>query len=362
MSAIVDSHHRVWRDMRACTVLGMGHALPGAALHTAELLARMHERFGIDVKHRGAAAARLLGVQSRHVCRDLLARHEAPRAGDSNAELAARALQAALNQAGLQSNDLAYLIGHTASPEKALPPNISHVAELIGYDGPFLELRQACTGFANALIMARGLLETPGCGPIAIVGSETGSVFFDPLRAAEDEGQLINLVQMGDGAAACVLGSDAQPGAGRLSHFYFGQIGRDRHSGFTLTQGSFDHAAARHRAPEFAHDFVAVRRYGPELFEHGVAAAQAMGIELCDVDYVIPHQANGRMAELLSPHLGIEAQRIFVNADQLGNTGSAAIWLALHALRSRLRAGERVLILGAEATKHMFGGMLYVHA
>ena len=67
------------------------------------------------------------------------------------------------------------------------------------------------------------------------------------------------------------------------------------------------------------------------------------------------------MAELLAPFLGIEQSHVFVNADSLGNTGSAAIWLALAELRSHLDSGRRVLALGAEATKYMFGGFLYVH-
>jgi len=63
----------------------------------------------------------------------------------------------------------------------------------------------------------------------------------------------------------------------------------------------------------------------------------------------------------LSPFLGIEPERVFVNAERLGNTGSAAIWLALAELRKRLRPGASVLALGAEATKYMFGGFHYVH-
>ena len=67
------------------------------------------------------------------------------------------------------------------------------------------------------------------------------------------------------------------------------------------------------------------------------------------------------MAELLGPFLGIEPTRVFVNAGRLGNTGSAAIWLALAELRSSLEPGASVLALGAEATKYMFGGFHYVH-
>jgi 3-oxoacyl-[acyl-carrier-protein] synthase-3 len=59
--------------------------------------------------------------------------------------------------------------------------------------------------------------------------------------------------------------------------------------------------------------------------------------------------------------LGIDPRRVFVNAQRLGNTGSAAIWLALAELRQSLEWGESALALGAEATKYMFGGFHYVH-
>ena len=114
-------------------------------------------------------------------------------------------------------------------------------------------------------------------------------------------------------------------------------------------------------ALEFEHDLAAVRNSGLELFYHGAAAASALGMGVETVNHVIPHQANGRMAELLGPLLGIAPDRVFVNAGRLGNTGSAAIWLALAELRSSLKPGASVLALGAEATKYMFGGFHYVH-
>jgi 3-oxoacyl-[acyl-carrier-protein] synthase-3 len=67
------------------------------------------------------------------------------------------------------------------------------------------------------------------------------------------------------------------------------------------------------------------------------------------------------MAELFGSFLGIEPSRVFVNADRLGNTGSAAVWLALAELRPCLESGASALALGAEATKYMFGGFHYVH-
>jgi 3-oxoacyl-[acyl-carrier-protein] synthase III len=350
---------RCWHDSRKLKVLGMGTALPGPPVSTADLLARVEKRFGVAVSRRGSRLASRLKIATRHICRDFEARHEVPRRGHSNPDLAAAALRAALDEAQLEVGDLTYLIGHTTSPACLMPPNIALVADRVGFTGPYMELRQACTGFANALVIAQGLTSVTGVKAVAIIGSETGSVYFDPQRAGEDVSQLVNLVMMGDGAAAIVVGPDDSRAGGRISNNFFGQVGLGRQPGFTL--GGSDEPFIKGGSLEFEHDLAAVRNSGPELFYHGAAAARTLGTGVETVDHVIPHQANGRMAELLGPFLGIEPRRVFVNAGHLGNTGSAAVWLALAELRSSLEPGASVLALGAEATKYMFGGFHYVH-
>jgi 3-oxoacyl-[acyl-carrier-protein] synthase-3 len=352
---------RFWHDQRKLRVLGMGSALPGPPVSTAQLLARVEERFGVAVSRRGSRLASRLKIATRHICRDFEARREVPRRGHSNPDLAAAALRAALDEAQLDVSDLTYLIGHTTSPACLVPPNIALVADPVGFTGPYMELRQACTGFANALVIAQGLASIAGVKAVAIIGSETGSVYFDPQRAAEDVRQLVNLVMMGDGAAAIVVGPDDSGAGTRISGNFFGQVGLGRSPAFTLDAGGSDQPFIKGGTLEFEHDFTAVRDSGPELFIHGAAAARALGTDVETVDHVIPHQANGRMAEVLGRFLGIEPERIFVNAERLGNTGSAAVWLALEELRSSLGPGASVLALGAEATKYMFGGFHYVH-
>ena len=152
--------------------------------------------------------------------------------------------------------------------------------------------------------------------------------------------------------------ADEKPTAKRIK---IGQIGVGRESGFTLADGGSDRPFVARGALEFVHDFASLRISGAELFKKGAAVARALGIGVDVADHVIPHQVNGHMAELLGAHFGIEPRRVFVNADRLGNTGSAAIWLALAELRPSLEPGATVLALGAEATKYMFGGFSYVH-
>jgi 3-oxoacyl-[acyl-carrier-protein] synthase III len=352
----------LWQDNRSVGVLGMGIALPGEAVGTGELLKRIRRRFGIDIERQGAALAERLGIRSRHICRDFVSALESPRTRDTNAELAARALRGALDQAGLAPNDLDYLIGHTATPGSLLPPNVAQVAELVGYRGPYAEFRQACTGFANALVMAFGLLHKAPCGPIAIVGSETGSVFFDPRRITQDSGQLVNLVQMGDGAGACVLAPlSSVSTASHISNLFHGNLGLDRAPAFSLRAGGSDRIPVADAVVEFEHDYRSASEHGAELFVAAFGAARRAGIDPRTINVFLPHQVNGRIAGHLAAHLDVPEPQIFVNADRVGNTGSAAIWLALADLRGQLRGGDSVCVLGAEATKYMFGGFMYVH-
>src|SRR5216684_2066914 len=155
----------IWQDPRKMRVLGMGTALPGPPVSTAELLDRVESRFGVAISRRGAKLAERLKIETRHISRDFASRHEVPRPGHSNPDLAAAAVRAALEEAKLDVGDLAYLIGHTASPAQLVPPNISLVADRLGYAGPYMELRQACTGFANALVIAQGIVSAPGAKP-----------------------------------------------------------------------------------------------------------------------------------------------------------------------------------------------------
>ena len=347
-------------------VLGMASALPGPAVSTSDLLGHVENRFGIPARRIGRRVAKSMGITTRHLVRDLMERIESPRPGCRNPELAAAAVTAAIKQAGLHPRDFGYMLAHTTTPARLLPPNVAEVAQLLNFSAPYAEFRQACTGFANALQFAAGLLNSPSAPPVIIVGSETGSVYFDPLSVTSDSSQWVNLVQMGDGAGAIVLApmtADDDWACAMIETPFFGHIGLDRLSGFELASGGSD-APGGFDIATFRHAYKAIEEHGPKLFDAGLATVRGAGVDLDAIDYVLPHQANGRMAEWLAPRLGISPDRIVGNGAVVGNLGSAAIWVALDALRrsGTLKPKQRVLVLGAEATQYLYGGFVYIHA
>jgi len=95
------------------------------------------------------------------------------------------ALQRAMHLAQLAPDALGYLISHTVTPAQLLPAGSAEIARKVGHAGAHMELRQACTGFANALQMAFALTAQAGAAPVGIVGVEQDR-FFDSARLSAD--------------------------------------------------------------------------------------------------------------------------------------------------------------------------------
>ena len=342
-------------------LMGSGSAFPGLPVSNEDLLDALSHCCDKRGVRRAAWIMDRLGIHSRHLSRDLKKPISGTRPGMDNPSLCCEALQATLTDASVSLADCQYLIGHTASPHTPVPPNIAWVAERLDFSGPYLELRQACTGFANALQIAAGMLVHIDQAPVAIVGSETGSVYSKLSEDFLDREQLVNYVQMGDGAGAVLLGADTGEGSGIISDIFIGHIGLGWEPGFIMPEGGSASPHSDTGVPRFHHATNAVFERGTDLFLAGLKAMENRGYHLSDFDWILPHQANGRMAELFENRLGVPADRILVTANRLGNLGSAAIWVALDQLRrsENLRPGDRVLVLGAEATKYMYGGFVY---
>ena len=82
-----------WSDPTPILVRGTGVALPGEPISSEELLTAVEGRFGLALHRRGMAIAHKLRIRTRHLCRNMRTRLEAPRNGHRNPELAALAVQ-----------------------------------------------------------------------------------------------------------------------------------------------------------------------------------------------------------------------------------------------------------------------------
>ncbi|WP_394245458.1 3-oxoacyl-ACP synthase III family protein [Vibrio astriarenae] len=341
------------------SLLAASHQFPPQLLSNTQLISALKELSGHRYAKAAARIAPYLGIEQRHFSRSI--KKAVSRPSPSNSELTERTVRSLVNQTRLTLSDIDYLIGHTTTPDTQLPPSIAWVAEKLRYPGAFMELRQACTGFANSLQIAIPRIAMLG-KPVVIVGSETGSVYFDYQPDFLDQSQIVNYMQMGDGAGGVIVAPETSQGIGTISDCFTGQIGIDKSPGLSLDGGSLP-AYTQNTKARFHHDASKVRENGQELFEASIQALKSQGYRLSDFDYIIPHQASGHIDTLLSEALDIDQAKIINDAKHWGNLGSAAIWCSFSNLvnHGELKAGAKVAVLGAEATKYMFGGFVYTH-
>jgi 3-oxoacyl-[acyl-carrier-protein] synthase III len=306
-------------------LLGVGAAFPGAPVSTDALCQQLEQKLGVKLPRYLPLLSARLDVQQRYLCRDFFKAEESPRPGARNPELAARALLNALNNAQLPAHKLGYLISHTATPATLLPAGSAEIARLIDYDGVHVELRQACTGFANALQLAFALTAAPNSAPVAIVGVETGSVFFDPRCASNDVSQWVNFLQMGDGAAGVIIAADDDEDLThpRICSAYFGQMSKPPSSGLTLRAGGSDCASGQ-GILRFDHDFKSVETHGAALLEIGRNLLSDAGYQLDQASLIVPHQASGAIAGWLAKRWNLPVKWSVPMPDRLAISAAPA--------------------------------------
>ena len=233
----------------------------------------------------------------------------------------------ALKDAGVEPENIDFLILATTTPDRIAPATATLIAHEMGLSCPAMDLNAACSGFMYAVRTAYGLLET-GNKRVLVIGSENLSRWVD----WSDRNMAVLLA---DGAGATVLEYD--PTENDLLSFSLGAEGADadlltcEHEGF------------------FQMDGKEVFRRAVRVVVDSAKKAMAMaGITSDDLSLVIPHQANLRIIQAVCQRLNVEMDRAVVVLDRYGNTSSASIPLAFFDAREndRVHKGDYALLTG----------------
>ena len=77
------------------------------------------------------------------------------------------------------------------------------------------------------------------------------------------------------------------------------------------------------------------------------------GMTADEIDWVVPHQANLRIIDVICRRYGLKKEQVYVNLDRFGNTSSASVPICLDEMRQKglLKRGQLAIFVG-------FGGGL----
>lgn len=269
--------------------------------------------------------------------------------GTTTSDLAARAALKALESANLKPEDIDLVLVATVSPDMILPSTACLVQDKIGAkNAAAFDLGAACSGFIYGMAVAEQFISTGFYNNVLVIGAEALSRILD----MEDRN---TCVLFGDGAGAVVMAaSDTEH---RVLSFHLGADGAGGKYLY-LPAGGAKMPASEETILNRLHY---IKMEGSDVFKFAVRAMESSsltaiekaGLDLDQIAYMVPHQANIRIIQAAAKKLNLSLDKVKVNLNEYGNMSAASIPVALdEAVREgKIQTGDNVVMVG-------FGGGL----
>ncbi len=272
-------------------------------------------------------------------------RRFAHRTEETTATMGIKAAEIAIQRAGITPQDIDFIIFATLSPDYYFPGcGVLLQREMKMKEIGALDIRNQCSGFVYAISVADQFIKTGMYKNILVVGSEKHSFGLD----FSTRGRNISVI-FGDGAGAVVLQPTEEQGI-LSTHLHsdgesaeiLAMFNPGTHANHWVKEpvAHFDEAARgemfmSHAMIDNAQNYPNMD--GQAVFKKAVVkfpevimeALQKNNLQTSDINMLIPHQANLRIAQFVQQKLQLRDDQVFNNIDKYGNTTAASIPIAL---------------------------------
>ena len=269
--------------------------------------------------------------------------------GNSTAIMGVKAAKIAIERAGIAINDIELILFATLSPDYYFPGSGVIVQEELGIPTcPAMDIRTQCSGFVYAMSTADQFVKTGMYKNVLVIGSENQSGGLDMTT----RGRGVSVI-FGDGAGAAVVSRETDLSKGIMSSHLHSE-------GEHAKELSIIDPNTRRWIPEIIADnnpddisfypymngqFVfknAVTRFA-EVINEGL---EKNGWESKDIDLLIPHQANLRIAQFIQRKFRLNDDQVYNNIQKYGNTTAASIPIALTEAweAGKVKEGDKVVL------------------
>ncbi len=305
-------------------IVGSGSYLPPRVVSNDDLAKELAGR-GIETSNDWIVER--TGIRQRHLAEK----------GIRTSTLATEAARRALQDAGVNASEVDLIILATSTPDFVFPSTACLVQANLGISGSAaFDVQAVCSGFAYAVTTADSFIRAGRARCALVIGAEVFSSILDWSDRS-------TCVLFGDGAGAVVLRADKEPG------ILAAQLHADGSQMKILAAAGNVAYGEVTGDPFLRMDGQAVFKTAVTVLEKSARDVMAeAGMDLGQIDWLIPHQANLRILTFLARKLGLPIEKVIVTVDQHANTSAASIPLAFDAARrdGRIKPGQLVLMQG----------------
>jgi len=282
--------------------------------------------------------------------------------GSTTATMGVKAAKQAIDRAQIKTTDIGLILFATLSPDYYFPGSGVLVQELLEIPNcPAMDIRNQCSGFVYALTTADQFVRTGMYKHVLVIGSENHSGGLDMTT----RGRNVSVI-FGDGAGAAVVSRSEDSRGGILSSHIYSQgkhaeelalIGPSTNRWVPEILAANDPEDLSYY-PYMNGQFVfknAVVRFA-EVIQEGLQKNQW---KPSDIDLLIPHQANLRIAQFVQKKFGLGDHQVYNNIQKFGNTTAASIPIALTEAweKGLVKPGSKI-VLAAFGSGFTWGSVL----
>ncbi|MCL6217396.1 3-oxoacyl-ACP synthase III family protein [Zunongwangia pacifica] len=276
--------------------------------------------------------------------------------GNTTASMGFKAAKIALERANISKDEIDLIVFATLSPDYYFPGCGVQIQEMLEIDTcPALDVRNQCSGFIYGLSVADQFIKTGMYKNVLLIGSENHSGGLDFTT----RGRSVSVI-FGDGAGAAVLTRSDHVGQGILSTHLHSE-------GKHALELSLKGPSTNHWVPEIIAENLAaggedsqedIPYYpymnGQFVFKNAVARFSEVimeglkenGLDVKDIDMLIPHQANLRISQFIQQKFQLRDDQVYNNIQRYGNTTAASIPIALTEAweEGKIKEGDTIVL------------------
>ena len=272
------------------------------------------------------------------------------RGEETTTTMAVKAAKIAIDRAKISKDDIDFIVFATLSPEYYFPgPGVLVQRDLDLKPIGALDVRNQCSGFLYALSVADQYIKTGMYKNILVIGSEVQSTGLDMTT----RGRGVSVI-FGDGAGAAILSREEDLSKGILSTHLHSEglhaeelaviapgMGKRWVSDILKDNNPDDESYYPHMNGQFVFKNAVVRF--SEVIMEGL---NANNLQVSDIDMLIPHQANLRIAQFIQQKFQLTDDQVFNNIQKYGNTTAASIPIALTEAweQGKIKSGDTVVL------------------
>ena len=267
---------------------------------------------------------------------------------ESTSSMSSRAAEEAIRKCNINPEDIGLIVVATFSPDYMFPPVSAKIQKnLNAINAQIIDINTNCTGFVTALTVASDRMKVDETVKYAVViGAELHTRFINPKDKE-------TAVFFSDGAGVAILGQ-VEEGVGIIkssfktdSSTYESVRYRGGGSSYPYINREFDESI----------DFIEMN--GLATWKQAITNLPIVIKDVCkkadlqveDIDFCVFHQANLNLIQYVMTKLKIPSEKTYTNVEEIGNTGSASIGIALSEAvdKGLIGSGSNVLLAGVGA-------------